>query len=391
MLYTSLILVLIVSFIFIVNHWDQNKGVVYVVFIILDKALTQYGLLNLNSTHDSTSFALMYHLIPLIVLQGPFFLYYLKSVMKGAFVYDRYLLFFSIPSLIFLINVIPYYELPFQERVAYFMGNELSQPLKGYLFLTLKQQYLFLSIYNTSFVLYGAIYINRLKVGSGVYLKKKITVLLTRIFVVSFLTIIPGLVTLFLLNLKSNQVGMINFYKPELVNNNYLFFQALILPLSFFLVPNWLYNDREPFSFLDKFRIKRKKAISSNLNNEVEVELTNKSDLDLIITYIETKKPYLNPRFTLHDLSRELNIPLLMVSSFFNKQLKTPYPEYKNRLRVNHAIQLFSEGMHTQMSIEGIATICGFKNKSRFYAAFKAEFKMTPTEWIEKNVGMVAP
>jgi AraC-like DNA-binding protein len=311
--------------------------------------------------------------------------------MKGALVYDRYLLFFSIPSLIFLINVIPYYELPFQERVAYFMGNELSQPLKGYLFLTLKQQYLFLSIYNTSFVLYGAIYINRLKVGSGVYLKKKITVLLTRIFVVSFLTIIPGLVTLFLLNLKSNQVGMINFYKPELVNNNYLFFQALILPLSFFLVPNWLYNDREPFSFLDKFRIKRKKAISSNLNNEVEVELTNKSDLDLIITYIETKKPYLNPRFTLHDLSRELNIPLLMVSSFFNKQLKTPYPEYKNRLRVNHAIQLFREGMHTQMSIEGIATICGFKNKSRFYAAFKAEFKMTPTEWIEKNVGMVAP
>ncbi len=391
MLYTSLILVLIVSFIFIVNHWDQNKGVVYVVFIILDKALTQYGLLNLNSTHDSTSFALVYHLIPLIVLQGPFFLYYLKSIMKGALVYDRYLLFFSIPSLIFLINVIPYYELPFQERVAYFMGNELSQPLKGYLFLTLKQQYLFLSIYNTSFVLYGAIYINRLKVGSGVYLKKKITVLLTRIFVVSFLTIIPGLVTLFLLNLKSNQVGMINFYKPELVNNNYLFFQALILPLSFFLVPNWLYNDREPFSFLDKFRIKRKKAISSNLNNEVEVELTNKSDLDLIITYIETKKPYLNPRFTLHDLSRELNIPLLMVSSFFNKQLKTPYPEYKNRLRVNHAIQLFREGMHTQMSIEGIATICGFKNKSRFYAAFKAEFKMTPTEWIEKNVGMVAP
>lgn len=389
MLYTSLILVLIVSFIFMVNHWDQNKGVVYVVFIIIDKALTQYGLLNLNSTHDSTTFALVYHLIPLIVLQGPFFLYYLKSIMKGSFVYDRYLLFFSIPSLIFLINVIPYYELPFQERVAYFMGNELSQPLKGYLFLTLKQQYLFLSIYNTSFVLYGAIYIDRLKAGSGVYLKKKITVLLTRIYVISSLTIIPGLVTLFLLNLKSNQVGMINFYNPELVNNNYLFFQTLILPLSFFLVPNWLYNDKEPFSFLDKLRLKRK-TISSNLNNEVVVELTKKSDLDLIITYFETKKPYLNPQFTLHDLSRELNIPHLRVSGLFNNQLKTPYPEYKNRFRVNHAIQLFKENMHLQMSIEGISAVCGFKNKSRFYAAFKAEYKMTPMEWIEKNrLGMI--
>ena len=163
MIYTSLILVLIVSFIFIVNHWNQNKGVVYVVFIIIDKALTQYGLLVLNATHDPTTFALVYHLIPLIVLQGPFFLYYLKSIMKGAFVWDRYLLFFSIPTLIFLINVIPYYGLPFQERVAYFMGNELSQPLKGYLFFTLKQQYLFLAIYNTSFVLYGVFYINILK------------------------------------------------------------------------------------------------------------------------------------------------------------------------------------------------------------------------------------
>jgi AraC-like DNA-binding protein len=225
-----------------------------------------------------------------------------------------------------------------------------------------------------------------LKAGSGVYLKKKITVLMTRIFVVSILTIIPGLVLMFLLNLKSNQVGMISFYNPELMNNNYLFFQSMILPLSFFFVPNWLYNEKDPLSFLDKLKVNRKVAISSNSNKEGTVDLTKKSDLELIITYIETKKLYLNPRFTLHDLSRELNIPLMTVSGFFNKQLKTPYPEYRNRLRVNHAIQLFKEGMHAQMSIEGISTVCGFKNKSRFYAAFKAEHKMTPTEWIEKNV-----
>jgi AraC-like DNA-binding protein len=160
----------------------------------------------------------------------------------------------------------------------------------------------------------------------------------------------------------------------------------MILPLSFFFVPNWLYNEKDPLSFLDKLKVNRKVAISSNSNKEGAVDLTKKSDLDLIITYIETKKLYLNPRFTLHDLSRELNIPLMTVSGFFNKQLKTPYPEYRNRLRVNHAIQLFKEGMHAQMSIEGISTVCGFKNKSRFYAAFKAEHKMTPTEWIEKNV-----
>lgn len=385
MLHTSLILVLLISLIFIVNHWDQNKGVVYLVFIILDKALTQYALLILNATNDPTTFALVYHLIPLIVLQGPFFLYYLKSIMKGAFVWDRYLLFFSIPTLIFLINLIPYYGLPFQERVAYFMGNGLSQPLKGYLFLTLKQQYLFLSIYNTSFVLYGAMYINRLKVGSGVYVKKKISVLLTRIFIVSFLTIIPGLVVVFLLNLKSNQVGMINFYNPELVNNNYLFFQSLILPMSFFFVPNWLYNEREPFSFLDKLRFNKKKGMIATVNDDGEIQLTKKSDLDLIITYIETEKPYLNPRFSLHDISRTLNIPHLRVSNCFNNHLKVPFPTYRNRLRIEHAKALLLDGTHLSRSIEGIAEMSGFKSKSIFYKIFKEEYGTTPIEWISKN------
>ena len=92
MLYTSIILVLLVAFFFIVNHWNQNRGVAYLVFIILDKALTQFSLLVLNTTQDATTFTLVYHLSPLIVLQGPFFLYYLKSLMKGEFVWNKRLL-----------------------------------------------------------------------------------------------------------------------------------------------------------------------------------------------------------------------------------------------------------------------------------------------------------
>ena len=386
MLHTSLILALIVSFIFIVNHWSQNKGVVYLVFLIIDKALTQYALLILNSTSDPTTFALVYHLIPLIVLQGPFFLYYLKSIMKGAFVWDRYLLFFSIPALIFLNNVIPYYALPFHERVSYFMGNELSQPIQGYLFLTLKQQYLFISIYNTSFIFYGALYINRLKAGSGIYVKKKIEILLTRIFVVTFFTVIPSIVIVFLLNLKSNQEGMINFYNPELVNNNYLFFQSLILPLSFFFVPNWLYNDKEPFSFLDKLRVNGEKGMVLTMNDAGEIQLAKKSDLDLILNYIETGKPYLNPRFSLHDISRTLNIPHLRVSNCFNSHLNVSFPTYRNKLRIDHATNLLRSGAHKTISIEGIAEMSGFKSKSIFYKIFKDEYGTTPTEWISKNM-----
>lgn len=386
MLYTSIILVFIVSFFFLVNHWNQNKGVIYLVFIILDKALTQFSLLVLNTTHDSTTFTLVYHLEPLIVLQGPFFLYYLKSIMKGNFVWDKYLLFFSIPTLIFLINLIPFYSLPFQSKLDYFSETLLNQHINGYLFLTLKQQYLFISIYNTSFVVYGAFFINRMKAGGGIYIKKKVNILITRIFIVSLFTIIPGLVVVFLLTLESKQSGMIDFLNPDTVNNNYLFFQSLILPLSFFFVPNWLYNEKEPFSFLDNFRVTWKKVAHANSNLSDE-ELSEKStDLDRIIAYIESEKPYINTQFSLHDVSHALNIPHNRVTHCFNKQLKVPFPAYRNKLRIEHATALLRSGAHLTMSIEGIAEQSGFNSKSIFYKTFKEEHGMTPIDWINKNL-----
>jgi AraC-like DNA-binding protein len=386
MLQTPLILVLIISFIFIVNHWGQNKGVIYLVFITLDKALTQFALLELNASQDPTVFSLVYHLEPLIVLQGPFFLYYLKSIMKGAIVWDKYLLLLSIPSLLFLINLIPFYALPFVDRVAYFSDASVNPGMQGYLFLSLSQQYLFISIYNTAFIIYGVAFINKMKSGGGVYIKKKVNILFTRIFIVALLTVIPGLVVVFLLALNSPQEGMIDFLNPDAVNNNYLYFQSLVLPLSFFFVPNWLYNEKEPFSFLDNFRAAWKKVIHSNSELSQESSFGKSSDFERIVSYIETEKPYLKTNFSLHDISQALNIPRIRVTNCFNKELQTPFPSYRNKLRVAHAISQLRAGAHLTTSIEGIAERSGFKSKSIFYAAFKEEYGMTPTEWIKKHL-----
>ena len=61
-------------------------------------------------------------------------------------------------------------------------------------------------------------------------------------------------------------------------------------------------------------------------------------------------------------------------------------PLYRNTLRIQHATQLLRDGAHLTTSIEGIATLSGFKSKSAFYLAFKAVHEMSPIEWIQKNV-----
>jgi hypothetical protein len=109
MVYTSLVLVFIVSLLLLFNHWHQNKGIIYLVFIIIGMGIRQTTLLVLNTTRDPLLLAsLIAHIDPLIVLAGPFLIYYIKSVMKEEFVWNKTLLVMSIPALLSFINLIPY-------------------------------------------------------------------------------------------------------------------------------------------------------------------------------------------------------------------------------------------------------------------------------------------
>jgi AraC-like DNA-binding protein len=215
-------------------------------------------------------------------------------------------------------------------------------------------------------------------------MKPKISKIITSLVFILAVSVFPLLLNIIYVTYKSPLQADLAFRLP-LINTNLEFYYLLTLisPLSFLLFPKFIYGFNTNTSMVQWFKV-----FFSKKNSPDEIEL-NKSDhsdgMDKIMDYLEKEKPYLKIDFSLHDLSRELNIPHLRVSSCFNKQLKTPFPEFRNRLRVDHAIQLFKENMHLQMSIEGISAVCGFKNKSRFYAAFKAEYKMTPTEWIEKN------
>ena len=117
MLFTSLILVFIVSFLFLINHWSQNKGIVYLVILIMGLSMRQFSILILNTTRDPILLAtIVNHFDPIVILSGPFFIYYFKSIIKGTFVWDKYLLLLSIPAFIIFINLIPYYSIPFQQK-----------------------------------------------------------------------------------------------------------------------------------------------------------------------------------------------------------------------------------------------------------------------------------
>jgi AraC-like DNA-binding protein len=393
MLLTSVLLSLLISGILLISHWSENKGIVYLIAVIILFSIRQFIFILIHSdAHVEVLAILLFHLDPLFFLLGPFFLYYLKSIVHGKLVMDKYLLIYSIPALIAGINTLPYYSYPFAEKVAesaaiqgnYFLDGPVNFQL---LFFPFKYQLRLAALYNFSVVLFSLVYLIRLKKNSAIPLKKKVSVLLNRILAATTLVVIvPNLMVLLYLVVNSPKKGELVFRQAAFEDNGAIFFLTLLVPLSFFLIPSWLYNDQASSNLLDKIRGFFQRLRPGTAQAAVGSKSEKSVDLERILAYLETKKPYVQVNFSLHDLSQALNIPHSRVTTCFNKELHTSFPSYRNKLRVAHAISLLRQGAHLTTSIEGIAERSGFKSKSIFYAAFKEEYGMTPTDWIKDNL-----
>ena len=392
MLFTSVLLVLLVSSILLISHWSQNRGIVYLVVVLLLFTIRQFTFLLMHSdAHVEVLALLLFHFDPLIFLIGPFFFYYLKSLVQGKFVMDKYLLVYALPALVILINTLPFYSYPFAEKVAESAAVQGNYYLDGptnfsTVFFPLKYQVGVGALFNLTITLFSFAYLIRLKKSGTASLKKKVSVLINRILVVIPILIIPNLILIGYALINSPVKGELIIRQVAFEDNGFVFFMPLLLPLSFFLIPSWLYTDLEGVHAFDKIRAFLQGLWQRAAGHHAAAPAEKSADLERIIAYIEMEKPYVQVEFSLHDISLALNIPRIRVSNCFNKELNTSFPAYRNKLRVAHAISLLRRGAHLNTSIEGIAERSGFKSKSIFYAAFKEEYNMTPTEWMKKNL-----
>jgi AraC-like DNA-binding protein len=327
----------------------------------------------------------MFHTDPLGYLMGPFIFYYFRSVLEGKLVFDKTLILLCIPSVLLFINIIPYLQIPFHEKVAYVsrlqhhVDSENLFLINTWIFPRNFHR-VFIPVSNILFVVYSFWYVHRWKKAKLVKIKSwKIIQPFMILILASLLPIL-----FFLLINRIYTAGDSDYIFRTLNKNTTIYFyvNTLFLPLAYLCFPKLVYGLNPNATLLNHL-----KASFTNRFQESHEKSDTKitSDLELIMDYLEKQKPYLKKDLSLHDISRELNIPHLRVSSCFNKQLNTSFPEFRNRLRIKHAISLFQNKAHFQMSIEGIAAQCGFKNKSSFYSAFKDEYGTTPIEWIKKE------
>jgi AraC-like DNA-binding protein len=388
MIYTSIFINIILCLLLVNFQWRDQKAIIYLCFNLIIFNIRQLTLLLFNSQYDDIRLSeLIFVTDPLTSLLGPMLFLYFKSLIDKKLYFNYLFFLFCIPSLLVFINLWPYYHLSFDEKLSTVTAikNHVyvrDYPVRHTMFIGFNLQRLFIVTFNIGFFIYTFFFAFKANKNN---IKSKNAKIIYSTLSVIFISSFPLFLFLLYANFAMAGTFRFTFLFPNNLYTEKIYLFTLTPSICILFFPKLIYGLNQSNSITNRVREKIRDLFTHN-NQSIAPAVTFTSEKTQIIDYITKEKPYLNPTFSIHTVSKDLNIPHLQVSSSFNKEMGISFPEYRKRKRVEHAIELFKGGAHKKMSIEGVSLQSGFKNKSSFFLAFQSEFNMTPSEWITKNL-----
>ena len=198
--------------------------------------------------------------------------------------------------------------------------------------------------------------------------------------IVSFLSILFVLIVLKLLDAKDK----ISFRVEGNILFSLIFIGFLILILGLILFPKILYG--KPFE--NASLMINEDKISESKKDKIEkfsFDLDYIEEIRLLLEKWKVEKKYLDIDSSTFSLSKDINIPNHHVTYYFNNSSDEKYIDWRNRLRIEHAIGLIKnkEGFHK--TIESLGKESGFRANSAFLRCFKQFTGKLPNDIMKEN------
>ncbi|OQX73050.1 MAG: hypothetical protein B6D61_12975 [Bacteroidetes bacterium 4484_249] len=112
-----------------------------------------------------------------------------------------------------------------------------------------------------------------------------------------------------------------------------------------------------------------------------------KEDLKLLISQtMEDEKLYLNNHLTIEMFSKHLNASRSYISQVINEKFNTNFNNFINEYRIKEARRMLIDEENRNLTIETIASMVGFGNKSSFNNAFKKYTGITPSFYMKSAI-----
>jgi len=372
MLYYFALLSIFTSSIIAIYNWKVHKGALFIAGILI--ILSTYALTHYYTNPAESDFllALLYGILsPLWLLPGPLLYFYFRSILQPEKIWVSWKdgLHF-VPAFIHLINILPYLFSPFEYKLQ--LAHAIHEDLNTIQAININALYSF----KTAFLSRPISLLIYLLWCTLLFLRQmpKVTNR-TRLWLIFFIFSLLATTTAYLF-------VAINLFKesfnPSSFDSNPIYISSgiayIFLPIALIVFfPEVLYGIN-----------KQDVDISEEKSDVNPDELAAHADLaKKIEQYLSREKPYLNPDFELADLATALEVNPKQVSFACKHILNKKFTDLRAQLRVEHAKALLKKGLIGTITIDAIGVDSGFKSRSTYYDAFKAETGMTPSQYLE--------
>lgn len=391
MLLTISLFTVFLSIIILINNWNGNKNAVYLALFIIITAI--YGIAHYLVVYGQSAFwlALFYnHFTPFTLLLGPLVYFYTRGVMQDHAILSRWDWVHCLPALIHAVGILPYTILPFENKLQLaqriIQNVDLIASINVNYWYTAATSFLLRTLLLLGYLFYSGMLVwkNYSLMRNDVSIPKKQMHLNYRwlvIFLIAVTTITSSYLALTIISIQTKPSLSLKESYPLYLLTGMAYCSVTIILLLF---PNILYGIPKRSNLqwnreADSTATKRQGVVTN------ENEPFGGIDL-LILDYLHHEKPYLNPNFSITDITLALKIPQNHINYCINEVMKTKFTNLKANFRVQHSIELLKNNLQNLHTIEAIGAQSGFKSRSTFYAAFREITGFSPSEFVEKKL-----
>ena len=371
------------------NKGYKSANVYLGLFLFLSNLITLSLYLHIFSNSKAVlAFVMSIPINPSAYTLGPLAYLYVRSILKDNARFTKYdglhFVFFAVN----FIGRLPYNLAGWEEKLR--IANDIiNLSWEGISFSNennilpvrinsvLKGIHFFLYL----ILIWGLILKNKLKISSFGKVGKQLKIVKNWLFffviMATFLAVFFVLIVLLFLITKDK----ITFQYEGNILFSLVFIGLITLILGLVLFPQILYGIP-----IEKLKLAEDhKEIKEPMGIETESFSFSEDYLDKIRMLLEIWKKemnFLNPDSSTHIMSREIGLPLHHVTYFFNQINDEKYIDWRNRLRVEYAIDLINNQKGYNKTIEVLGNECGFKSYSAFFQSFKQITGKLPKDYI---------
>ncbi|MEK0423364.1 MAG: hypothetical protein RLZ95_1274 [Bacteroidota bacterium] len=331
------------------------------------------------------------HWLPLSYMLGPLLFFYVKTTLTDNNKLKKWDYLHLAPAFLCMIATLPFTSLPFKEKMetAHRIVNitndyRLNFFVIDFEFILISRSIHVIFYAILSFVFFKWTTHQTLKINNT--LPSNHNVLNRWFFIICFIQIVIASNTLgnMAVVVYGHNFKLFGLTGDKIFSDSHFFglngIAFFAQNFLLFLFPKILYGNvsysetPKSESIIEEIKSSLPKKVKSSVQFD---------DFEKILNSYLSETPFVKKDFTLSQMSFDLKIPERFLSTYFNKELKITFSEWRKNLRIDYVCTLLEEGESKSLTIEAISANAGFASRSKFIDAFKERKGVTPSAFIK--------